>query len=580
MDLHGGVIVARFLAERQVACLFTLCGGHISPILVAAKAAGIRIVDMRHEANAVFAADAVSRLTGRPGVAAVTAGPGVTNTITALKNAAMAQSPVILIGGAAPTVLKGRGALQDIDQLSLLRPVVKQALTIKRNCDILPVLESAFQTATSGVPGPVFVECPIDLLYPESMVREWYGGQKQDTPPPTLRERLLKAYLGRHVDRMFACSFETMEAGPWSPTETAIDAALVTKAADILRQSRRPVAIVGSQALLQAAQAPALARALAQIGLPVYLTGMARGLMGCDHPLVMRHQRRKALKAADTVLIAGMPCDFRLDYGRAIARRATLIGVNRSRRDLRLNRTPQLAVAADPGRFLEALAEEETFPQERWTPWMDSLRKREAEREAAIQAQADEAVDGINPLHFLKTLDAFLDDRALLVADGGDFVASAAYTLRPRGPLSWLDPGVFGTLGVGAGFAAGAKLCRPDAEVWLIYGDGSAGYTLAEFDTLVRHKLPVIAVVGNDAGWSQIARDQVTYLQDDVATVLAPTAYDQVVAGLGAKGIRIARPEEIVPALEDARRTAAGGRPVLINVHIGRTGFRDGSISM
>ena len=580
MDLHGGMVVARFLAEREVACLFTLCGGHISPILVAAKAAGIRIVDMRHEANAVFAADAVSRLTGRPGVAAVTAGPGVTNTITALKNAAMAQSPVILIGGAAPTVLKGRGALQDIDQMSLLRPVVKQALTIKRNCDILPVLESAFQTATSGVPGPVFVECPIDLLYPESMVREWYGGQKQDTPPPTLRERLLKAYLSRHVDRMFACSFETMEAGPWSPTEAAIDTALITKAADILRQSRQPVAIVGSQALLQAAKAPALARALAQIGLPVYLTGMARGLMGRYHPLVMRHQRRKALKAADTVLIAGMPCDFRLDYGRAIARRATLIGVNRSRRDLRLNRTPQLAVAADPGRFLEALAEEGTFPQERWAPWMDRLRKREAEREAAIQAQADEAVDGINPLHFLKTLDAFLDDRALLVADGGDFVASAAYTLRPRGPLSWLDPGVFGTLGVGAGFAVGAKLCRPDAEVWLIYGDGSAGYTLAEFDTLVRHKLPVIAVVGNDAGWSQIARDQVTYLQDDVATVLAPTAYDQVVEGLGAKGISIARPEEIVPALEDARRTAAGGRPVLINVHIGRTGFRDGSISM
>ena len=167
-----------------------------------------------------------------------------------------------------------------------------------------------------------------------------------------------------------------------------------------------------------------------------------------------------------------------------------------------------------------------------------------------------------------------------MVADGGDFVASAAYTLRPRGPLSWLDPGVFGTLGVGAGFAAGAKLCRPDAEVWLIYGDGSAGYTLAEFDTLVRHNLPVIAVVGNDAGWSQIARDQVTYLNDDVATVLQPTAYDRVVEGLGAKGICIRQPEEIGPALEEARRTAAGGQPVLINVHIGRTRFRDGAISM
>lgn len=257
-----------------------------------------------------------------------------------------------------------------------------------------------------------------------------------------------------------------------------------------------------------------------------------------------------------------------------------MIGINRSRRDLKLNRTPQLAVAADPGRFLEALAEEGSYPLERWAPWQETLRQREKARETAIQAQADQAVEGINPLHFLKALDDFLDDRALLVADGGDFVASAAYTLRPRGPLSWLDPGVFGTLGVGAGFAAGAKLCRPDAEVWLIYGDGSAGYTLAEFDTLVRHKLPVIAVVGNDAGWSQIARDQVTYLNDDVATVLAPTAYDRVVEGLGAKGICIRRPEEIAPALAEARRTAANGQPVLINVHIGRTRFRDGSISM
>ena len=357
MDLHGGVVVARFLAERQVACLFTLCGGHISPILVAAKAAGIRVVDMRHEVNAVFAADAVSRLTGQPGVAAVTAGPGVTNTVTALKNAAMAQSSVILLGGAAPTVLKGRGALQDIDQMSLLRPVVKQAFTIKRNCDILPVLESAFQTATSGVPGPVFVECPIDLLYPEKMVREWYGGQKQAAPAPTLRERLLKAYLSPHVDGMFACSFETMEACAWSPTETTVDAAIVTQAAAILRQSVQPVAIVGSQAVLQATRAPRLAQALEQIGLPLYLTGMARGLMGRDHALAMRHQRRQALKDADTVLIAGMPCDFRLDYGRAINRKATVIGINRSRRDLKLNRTPQLAVAADPGRFLEALAE-------------------------------------------------------------------------------------------------------------------------------------------------------------------------------------------------------------------------------
>jgi thiamine pyrophosphate-dependent acetolactate synthase large subunit-like protein len=510
----------------------------------------------------------------------VTAGPGVTNTVTALKNAALAQSPVILIGGAAPTVLKGRGALQDIDQTNLLRTVVKQTFGIKRNCDILTVLENAFATATSGVPGPVFVECPIDLLYPEHLVRQWYGGQKQEAAPRGLRDRLLQAYLSRHVDRMFACSFETMEAGPWSPPDEALDEALVAQAAHILRQGRRPVAIVGSQALCHPDQATALAEALERIGCPVYLTGMARGLMGRVHPLVMRHQRRKALHEADTVLIAGMPCDFRLDYGRVISRRATVIGINRSRRDLKLNRTPELAAAADPGRFLTALAQKGPFPGDRWAPWLEILRTNEKEREDVIRDQGAVAVDGINPLHFLQTLDAFLDDRALLVADGGDFVATAAYTLRPRSPLSWLDPGVFGTLGVGAGFAAGAKLCRPAAEVWLIYGDGSVGYTLAEFDTLVRHRLPVIAVVGNDAGWSQIARDQVRYLKDDVATVLAPTDYDRVVAGFGAKGLRVARSEDIVPVLEEARRAAAGGCPVLINVLIGRTNFRDGSISM
>jgi len=580
MEEHGGTVVARFLAERQVPFLFTLCGGHISPILVAAKAAGIRIVDMRHEANTVFAADAVARLSGRPGVAAVTAGPGVTNTVTALKNAAMAQSPVMLIGGAAPTVLKGRGALQDIDQMNLLRAVVKEAVTINRNCDILPVLTHAYAAATSGVPGPVFVECPIDLLYPESLVRSWYGGKQQEAPARSLRERLLQAYLRRHVDRMFACSFETMEAEPWTLAEDTADSAVVAQAAQILRQSRQPVAIIGSQAVLRPSRAAALARDLEQIGIPLFLTGTARGLMGREHPLMFRHQRRRALQAADTVLVAGMPCDFRLDYGRAIARTATVIGINRSRRDLKLNRSPQLAAAADPGTFLAALAQAGPFPAEQWSSWREQLQANEAEREAAIRSQAAETVTGVNPLQFLLALEDFLDERALLVADGGDFVAAAAYTLRPRGPLSWLDPGVFGTLGVGAGFAAGAKLCRPDAEVWLIYGDGSAGYTLAEFDSFVRHRLPVIAVVGNDAGWSQIARDQVTYLKDDVATVLAPTAYERVVEGFGAKGIRIAKPKEILPALEEARRTAAGGRPVLINVHIGRTGFRDGSISM
>ncbi len=580
MEPHGGDIIARFLEERQIPFLFTLCGGHISPILTAARGRGLRVVDMRHEANAVFAADAVARLTGSPGVAAVTAGPGVTNTVTALKNAALAQSPVVVFGGAAATVLKGRGSLQDIEQLSLLGSVVKQAFTMKRNCDIPAVLADAFEAATTGVPGPVFVECPIDLLYPESLVRDWYGHRSTSGESGGFRQRMLQFYLSRHVDRMFACSFDEMPAHPWAPESTQVEADMLAAAADLLDQSPRPVLVLGSQAVLAPSRLGDLAAGLKRIGAPVYLTGMARGLMGPNHPLQMRHHRKQALREADTVLVAGMPCDFRLDYGRAISRHATLIGVNRSRRDLKLNRSPRLAIRADPGQFLVELAARTATPMPERQAWIDTLRERETVREIEIATQAEDATDGINPLHFLQTLDRFLDQRAILVADGGDFVASAAYTLRPRSPLSWLDPGVFGTLGVGAGFAAGAKLCRPDGEVWLLYGDGSAGYSLVEFDTFVRHGLPVIAVVGNDAGWTQIARDQVVHLEDDVATVLAPTDYQAVAAGFGARGFKLERPEDIPAVLTAARETAAAGQPVLINVLIGKTDFRQGSISM
>jgi acetolactate synthase-1/2/3 large subunit len=308
---------------------------------------------------------------------------------------------------------------------------------------------------------------------------------------------------------------------------------------------------------------------------------MARGLLGIAHPRQFRHQRRQTLKEADLVLLAGMPCDFRLDYGRAISPRAALVAVNRSRRDLRLNRRPTLALRADPGQILRRLAAG-AAPSPGWGPWIETLRAREAAREAEIRRQAAEgaAAGRVHPLAFLLELDRFLGEDSLVVADGGDFVASAAYTLRPRGPLTWLDPGVFGTLGVGAGFALGAALARPDREIWLLYGDGAAGYSLMELDTFRRHGLPVIAVVGNDAAWAQIARDQVAYLGDDVATVLRPTEYETVAQGLGARGFSVRSSGDIAPALTAARETARAGIPALVNVHLAPSAFRQGSISM
>lgn len=577
--MHGGDRIAEVLQAHGVRFLLTLCGGHISPILAGCKSRGIRVVDVRHEATAVFAADAISRLSGVPGVAAVTAGPGVTNTITAVKNAQLAQSPLVLLGGATATALKGRGALQDIDQMALFRPHVKWLRAVKRVRDLAQVVDQAFREATRGIPGPVFVECPVDLLYDEATIRKWYG-VKSETGT-SLREKAVKFYLQRHVERLFAGA-----DNEYVPAQIMSDGLApgparreIENAARLLRAAQRPVLLVGSQAVTLAPRAPEVADAVARIGLPVYLSGMARGLLGKNHHLHMRHQRRQALREADLVVLAGVPCDFRLDYGRHIRGKTKLVSINRSREELRKNRRPTLGIPSDAGLFLIALAAQIDGAPAR-SEWLDTLRARDAAREQNIATQAAAAQTRINPLKLCAEIERVRAEDCIFIADGGDFVATASYIVRPPGPLRWLDPGVFGTLGVGAGFALGAKLLHPEAEVWLIYGDGSVGYTLSEFDTFVRHQLPVIAVVGNDASWAQIAREQVEILHDDVGTVLSRTDYHRVVEGFGARGFLLQSPGEIRDVLQRAQEAAAAGHPALINAHLEKTDFRKGSISI
>ena len=575
---HGGDRVADALRAHGVRTLFTLCGGHISPILSAAKARGIRVVDVRDEATAVFAADATARLSGVPGVAAVTAGPGITNTITALKNAQLAQSPVILLGGAAPTALQGRGALQDIDQRPLVEPHVKLFRKIVRVRELGPAVEEAFNIAQSGVPGPVFVECPVDLLYDEASIRQWYADAAGKGRG--MADRALRFYLNRHVRKIFEGSGEPPVQRMLAVAVPRASPAALKSAQAALAKAERPLFVIGSQAVVLPGQADALAASVARLGVPVYLSGMARGLLGRDHPLLLRHQRRQALRDADCVLLAGVPCDFRLDYGKHVRRKATLIAANRSLRDARLNRKPDIAAIGDAGMFLQELAKALPAGEARWAGWLAQLRVRDEEREADIDQQAAAGGEFVNPIAFLRALEQAAGDDAMLVADGGDFVATASYVLHARGPLSWLDPGAFGTLGVGAGFAIGAALARPEREVWIVYGDGACGYGLTEFDTFVRHRIPVIAVVGNDACWTQIAREQVKMLHDDVATVLARTDYHAVAAGFGAEGIVVKQMSEVAGALEQARAFARQGKPVLVNVWLDKTAFREGSLSM
>jgi acetolactate synthase-1/2/3 large subunit len=439
-------------------------------------------------------------------------------------------------------------------------------------------VEEAFAVAREGVQGPVFIECPVDLLYDEASIRQWYAdaaGKGTSIP-----DRLLRFYLNRHAERMFAGSGEAVVAAargvpPPEPPERAVEAA-----AGALARAERPLVVIGSQALACAGEATRIAAAVAKAGIPAYLSGMARGLLGREHPLQMRHQRRQALREADCVVLAGVPCDFRLDYGRHVRRSSMLIAANRGAREARMNRRPDIAAIGDAGLFLERVAQRLRGAGAKWSGWTAQLRARDAAREAEIDGEAARRGEFVNPVALLRAIEQAAGDNAVMVADGGDFVATASYILHPRGPLAWLDPGAFGTLGVGAGFALGAALCRPAAEVWIFYGDGACGYSLAEFDTFARHGIPVIAVVGNDAGWTQIAREQVKMLKDDVGTVLARSAYHEVAAGFGAEGILVCTAAEVPEALARARAVAKAGRPVLVNVWLDKTDFREGSISM
>ena len=586
--MDGGTLVARVLEARGVRFLFTLCGGHISPILVGCKCAGIRVVDVRHEVTAVFAADAVSRLSGLPGVAVVTAGPGVANTVTAVKNARIAQSPLVVLGGATATLLRGRGALQDIDQLALMRPHVKWATRVRRGRDIEVTLHRAFDLSMDGVRGPVFVELPVDVLYPQATVRTFYELDRK-RGGASLRSRVVAWYFERHLARIAvpatasAADTSSLVDSTGLPPEAAVSSRKVGAVSALLGTSRRPLLLLGTQVTSSSAALDEVVQAIEMLGVPAYASGMARGILPGQHRLAVRHQRRRALREADLVILAGVPCDFRLGYGRQIPSRTPVVAINRMAADIHHNRRARVGVHGDPADYLRSLAEvaspDGSVATER-EEWIRTLADRDREREAAIDEMASSPAPPVNPVRLCRLVDGMMGDDSVIVADGGDFVGTASYVVRPRRPLSWLDPGPFGTLGVGAGFALGAGLCRPEAEVWILYGDGSAAYSLMEFDTFVRHGIAVIAVIGNDACWTQIARSQIAVYEDDVATMLGRTDYHAVADALGARGFLLDDPDRAGEVLRQARETALGGTPVIVNAHIGSTDFRKDSISL
>ena len=570
---HGGDLVADVLRQNNIRQVFTLCGGHISPILTGCKNIGIDIISVRNEATAVFSADSVSRLSKNIGVAAVTAGPGFTNTITAIKNAQLAQSPILILGGATATVLKNRGSLQDIDHISLAKSVTKKSKSVSQLKDIKPSLEKLIIIARSGVPGPVYLELPVDLLYPESIVRKWYGLKSDSKNMPWW----MKAYLKRNVNKLFKNKNRAYLRTP-DPSIKNHSLKMLNKVSSLIRSAQRPILLIGSQTMLDVEKSEDLAKSIEKLKIPIFVSGTARSLLSKKDLPVFRHMRKKALKESDLVILSGVPCDFRMDYGRQINNQAKTVSVNLSKKDLYLNRRPNIAILGDPSMFLIHISE--NVEKKEWKKWKNVLYKREKERNIQISKQSKELTKFVNPIKLCTLIDQKLADGDVIVADGGDFVATASYILRPRSLTGWLDPGVYGTLGVGAGFILGAHFTNKESVVWAIFGDGAFGFSLMEFDKFFRYNIPVVAIIGNDSGWTQIARDQVELLKDPIGTELEKTDYHSAVEGLGGKGYYVDDENQIPEILEKAKKSALEGTPVVVNVIIGKTDFRKGSLSI
>ncbi|HET9198968.1 MAG TPA: acetolactate synthase [Solirubrobacterales bacterium] len=522
MAEHGGRLVAKALKSRGVEHLFTLSGGHLFSIYDGCKEEGIALVDVRHEQTAAFAAEGIAKATRGVGVAALTAGPGVTNGMSAIAGAQANNSPICVLGGRAPEMRWGSGSLQEIDHLPFVAPLVKSAETVKEPGRIGAVTAAALDLAAAAPSGPTFVDYPLDVVFTEAEV---------DIPLP-------------------------LQADPAEP------AAGVEEAAALLAAAERPAIMAGSG--LYWGHGEGELRALAEaLGIPVFLNGLGRGCLAADHELAFSRARGTALQGADVALVVGVPMDFRLGFGGSFGEETKIVRLDVAPNALVANRAPEVDLVGDVRATLAALREA-AGEGTRTRPWLEQLRNVEAEKRAAEQEELNDARSPLHPVRVYKELGEVLDRDAIVVGDGGDFVSYAGRFVETYEPGCWMDPGPFGCLGAGPGQAIGAKVAHPDRQVCLLLGDGAFGFAGMEFDTMSRHGLGVVGVMGNNGIWALEHHPMKFLYGYSVAAELRPeTRYDELVESLGCDGILVREPGELKPALE---RAFASGRPTLVNV--------------
>jgi acetolactate synthase I/II/III large subunit len=530
--LHGGRLVARALRGYGVTKLFTLSGGHLFSIYDGCRTEGIDIVDVRHEQAAAFAAEGWAKVTRTPGVCALTAGPGVTNGMSAMASASQNHSPMLVLGGRAPAFRWGQGSLQEIDHVPFVAPVTKLAATATTTAEIPGLLDDAVRAALAPHSGPAFVDFPLDQVFSEAPAPPPPGGWPQ----------------------------------PW--TGPGADPAAIGRAAALLAGAQRPVIMAGTG--LYWGRGEEQLQALAQeLRIPVFLNGLGRGCLPADHELAFSRARSAGLGGADVALIIGVPLDFRLGFGAVFADDAALIAIDVAPPERPHPRAVDAELYGALPATLDALRDGATGGGSADTragrdDWIGSLRATETERRAGEAAQLADDRAPLHPMRIYGELAQLLDRDAIVVGDGGDFVSYAGRVVDSYRPGCWLDPGPYGCLGSGPGYALAAKLAHPERQVVLLLGDGAFGFSGMEFDTLGRHGAAVVGVMGNNGIWALEKHPMEAIYGYSVAAELRPeTRYDQVVEALGAHGELVRTPGELRPALE--RAFAAGG-PALVNV--------------
>ena len=543
-SINGGQLAARALKAAGVDCVFTLCGGHVMPIYIGCQELGIRVVDVRHEQAAVHAADSWARCNpGKIGVAVVTAGPGVTDGVTGIANAWRANSPILVFGGQGPFEQLRRGSLQEMDHIGVVRPITKYADAVYQTPRVAEYVELAIRHAVSGVPGPAYLEIPMDVLM--------QSVEEEEVQVPRIRT----------------------ESPRISP-----DRDYVREAIEILQASERPMLMAGTSVKWSNAAAT-MNRFISETHIPSFTNGMGRGSVPPDSPEFLNRSRRDALKQIDCIVLAGTLLDFRMRFGQTIPADAKIIQLDMDATLIGQNRQADVPLVGNLDCTFEMLLEEmkNGGVQLDYSGWRDSLREIEVAAEAKVQAQLDSDEVPIDPQRMCREVRDWLEtlDDPVVIGDGGDIVATAAKILPVRREGAWMDPGPLGTLGVGMPFALAAQIANPGKPVVIVYGDGAFGLNGFEYDTAVRFGLPIVGIMGNDGAWGQMMRPQKGLYGTAENTLLNFSRYDKVVEALGGHGEFVESPDDLRPALE---RAIASGKPALVNVIIRRDGEYDGGI--